>query len=388
MPSVPSNPLRIAIVGAGIGGLTTAIALQKKGIYPRIFEATPELRPAGAGIILAMNATQVYQRLGILKEIERSGWQINAMHLTDSELKSLSYSDMEGLSQELGAPTVAIHRAALQSSLLEALSPEVEFNTNRRLKGMKIRNDEVELTFNDGHPEKFDLVIGADGIHSVVRQALGWGKGIRSAGQACWRGIAPVALQEVDQHHFYEAWGKGARFGFGQIDAERTYWFAVVRENLLPRSFSGPTLWKGNFTNFHPEVQRLLAETPEESILRNDIEDLNPLEQWQRPGVVLVGDAAHATTPNMGQGACQAVEDAFVLAECLADNDLEVTAALAKFESIRMPRAKQVVKNSWRLGQMAHWSGGMSVRMRNTLMRMVPGSSSQKAMKKMLTLPF
>ena len=168
------------------------------------------------------------------------------------------------------------------------------------------------LTFKNGKQIFSKHVIGADGIQSKIRRCLFRDTKIRSSQQICWRGVCKFQLSKTYKNIFTEAWGKGNRFGFVQIAPNLVYWYAV-KTMEQPYSFYMTTDWSKLFQDYDSITQELIANTPKTTIHVAELEDLLPLKNWHRKGVCLLGDAAHATTPNMGQGACQAIEDAYVL---------------------------------------------------------------------------
>ena len=303
----------ISIIGAGIGGLTTALVLQQKGLFPVLFETAPAIKPVGAGIMMAINAMRIYEGLGVREKIERAGHRISRIRITDEKLNLLSGAELSAAERKYGVCNVAIHRGDLQSILADAIGYD-HIRLSKKLHSIE-GDAPFGLQFEDGTLCKTDVLIGADGIRSMVRsQLLNTGR-IRNTGQVCWRGVCEMELPEQYHHVAHEAWGKGKRFGFVKISDRKVYWFAVANEKLLPSSHIDlPEL----FSDFHKDMLHILSNTPPSSIIRNDIIDLEPIYTWQGPGFCLIGDAAHATTPNMGQGACQAVEDAWMLGELLS----------------------------------------------------------------------
>lgn len=370
----------ITIIGAGIGGLTTALTLQQKGLRPVIYESAPEIRPVGAGIIMASNAMQVFRQLGIHEKIENAGYRVSQVKITDEKLRTLSAIDLSRYENTYGVHNVAIHRADLQKILAEAIGFD-HIHLSKRLT--HIREDETyTLTFKDGSTVHSEVVIGADGIRSVVReQLLGPGE-IRDTGQRCWRGVVNMELPARYAHEANEAWGKGKRFGFVKINARQVYWYAVanarlVKQNDMPLA--------DLFREFHPDMIQIIAGTPEENLFFSDIIDLKPIYQWHRRNACLIGDAAHATTPNMGQGACQAVEDAYTIGKLLQPGK-SMETVFAGYEKTRIKKAHTIVNRSWKMGQMAHWENPVAAWFRNTLMKSIPSPVSEKQLGKIFDI--
>jgi 2-polyprenyl-6-methoxyphenol hydroxylase-like FAD-dependent oxidoreductase len=374
---------RIGIIGGGIGGLTTAIALQQSGLKATVFESVPHIKPVGAGILLAGNAGQVYQQLGLFGQLSARGTAIEELQLTDTSLqpfrRGVREEDLPGFPSTLG-----IHRGALQEELIQSLEPD-SLQLGKRLRFLKEEDAGLRLIFEDGTEQEVDLLIGADGIHSVVRDLMGWDRGLRDARQACWRGVVPLLKKDGVQPVFREAWGANVRFGFGPIGEGQLYWFLVAGYDRVGKDDLAQEELAGLVAGFHPLVSSLLLRTDEQAILRNDLFDLHPPVQWHSRRVVLLGDAAHATTPNMGQGACQSIEDAWVLANCLLRQPN--VSGLEQYEELRRKKALGVIRQSWRIGQMAHWSSRPARFLRNSLMRSLPKSQMIRHLRALYSIP-
>ena len=360
------------IIGAGIAGLTTAIALQLKGIPYQIHEASPELRPAGAGIILANNAMQVFRKLGIYDELVEAGNRISELRITTHKNQTLSNVALRKFEEEYGVHNIAIHRGELQKVLAKHIDPN-HLHLNRRLKSISKTESQYKLDFENGDAENAEIVIGSDGIHSRVREQMIQRGTIRSAGQLCWRGIVDYELPDETKHRAQEMWGPGSRIGIVPISENRVYWFALV--NIKPgEKYSGD--FNEAFHQFSTFAKDILQATPPENILENEILDLKPFKGWHNNKLGLIGDAAHATTPNMGQGACQAIEDAYQIAELLNKN--EAPQAFGLLETQRRKKVHRIVKTSWQIGKMAQLENPILIALRNTILKMTPSSTQEK----------
>ncbi len=370
----------ITIIGAGIGGLTTAIVLQQKGCTIHIYESADQLQPVGAGILIANNAMQVYQQLGIQKSIEEAGNLISRMRVTDNHLRNISDVDLTPFEKKFGVTNVAIHRGTLQQLLVEKAGA-AQIHLGKRVEHIE-QKEAYQLHFTDQSSTTCASLIGADGIHSVVRDQLIETGRLRDAGQICWRGICEMVLPDNWRHALLEAWGRGKRFGFVQINARQVYWYALIKaKNYLDHEINLETY----FSDFHPDLRHILSATKKEQIFRTDIMDLEPLVSWHKGSVCLLGDAAHATTPNMGQGACQAIEDAYVLGK-LIDRGLSMPEIFSAYEKIRKPKALKIVQTSWALGQMAHWENPLACWFRNLLFTITPKSINNKQIEQVFNL--
>jgi len=378
------------IIGGGIAGLTAAIALQQRGIEVKVMEAAPELQPVGAGIVMATNAMQVLQRLGLEEKISANGYELINGHVADPRWRTISKMDMDYGKKNYGIGSFAIHRGALQKVLLEQL-PEDRVVVNRKVDSITQDTGKVTVKFSNGSLEEADFALGADGIKSVVRQSLFGPTRYRYSGQTCWRAAVEIQVPEKLVRGTYELWGykAGLRFGLVGIGQNLVYFFATVcapaggsdnkqtlKEDLLKL-----------FDTYDELPKSLIQSADVNKIIRTDIYDFAPIPQWHKGRVALIGDAAHATTPNLGQGGCQAVEDAYVVAKMLAQHQ-EPSKAFEAFQSIRFKKANYVVKSSWQFGQMTNLSPSWLIRLRNSALRMVPTSAGSKLLDTLYTLNY
>ena len=370
----------IVIIGAGIGGLTTALTLQQKGFPVVVFESAPALKPVGAGIILANNAMQVLKKLGLADELTRCGNPVSVMKITDACLRPLSTADLTGFEEKYQVKNLAIHRGVLQRVLAEAIGLE-NIQLAKRLTAID-KQLGYQLSFEDGTTHSAQYVIGADGLNSVVRKSVFGEDAIRQANQRCWRGIGTIDLPLRYQQELNEAWGIGERFGFVQISPGKVYWYALSTTKTAPDADLMHL-----FRHFHPDILAILQATPADQINLSEITDLKPLKTWQQGGVCLLGDAAHATTPNLGQGAGQAIEDAYALGLCL-ERHADVPQAFRQYEQLRRQKAYAVVKSSWQVGQLAQLDNRVGAWCRNQVMKHLPNSFNRKQMEMLFSLEY
>ena len=343
----------ILIAGGGIGGCTLGIALQQRGIPFRIFERQDVLQEVGAGLSLWPNATRALSHLGLaealgaLKGARYDGGMFNPRGDVLARDSSVT------MEQRFGMPLIVVHRAELLAELVGRIAPE-HLVTGARCARFQQDDDGVALELEDGSTHRGAALIGADGIHSAVRRCLGLPCATRYAGYTGWRGIIDIESTGLpadgDWYGFYL--GEGTQIGLAPVRGGRLYWFATL--NAPRGTRAGP---KGNreellrrFGHWPEAVRRVFEAMPEEHILRNDILDLPPISRWGQDRVSLLGDAAHATTPNLGQGACIAIEDAVALARHL-DEAEDAASGLRAYEEERLERANRVVRMSWRFGQ-------------------------------------
>ena len=373
---------KIAILGAGIGGLTCALAFKQKGFNVTVYESAAKIKPVGAGIGIANNAMQIFKKLNIHEKIENAGVKVSSMNITDHQLQSLSVIDLKEFEVKYGVCNVSIHRAVLQNILAEEIGFE-NIKLSKRLLKIE-QNENVKLFFEDGSVETADVVIAADGIKSVVRNQLFDPSQIRDTNQICWRGISKISLPKEYNNKAIESWGKGKRFGFVQINSQDIYWYAVVNESLVNQHENN---LQDLFKDFHTDVLNIIKNTSHDTIIKNRIIDLKPINEWYNKNVCLLGDAAHATTPNLGQGACQAIEDAYLLAE-LYQEDKPIEAIFEKYQKLRIKKAHSIVNSSWRIGKMAHIESGFLIYFRNLIMRCIPTSANNMQLKSIFKVDY
>lgn len=353
---------RIAVVGAGIGGLAVAAALRRQGIDCEIFEQAAQLGEVGAGIQVAPNAAMLLHRLGMAERLEQVAVRPGAteMRRWDDNCLIARITLGNACSRRYGAPYYTIHRADLHQALSE-LVPMASVNLGRRCTGVTDLDDDVELRFETGGSWRGDVVIGADGIRSAVRAALVPDEPIFS-GQIMYRGIIPakrvrhladppnVRLWLGPQQHcvcYPIAGGRLLSFGATAYsgDTKQENWTVAGRIEDLAAAYHG----------WHDEVQRLIAALDE--VRRWALHDRDPITGWRSKRVTLVGDAAHPMLPFMAQGANQAIEDAFALAKCLgAVARTGIPACLTRYQEVRAPRTAEVQCISRENGRLFHLS--------------------------------
>jgi len=356
--------MKAIIVGGGIAGLASALALTQRGWQVEVFERAPEFTEVGAGLSLWPNALRALDALGVGAPVRGRAVLGGQAGIRDADGRWLSRTDAQ-LARRYG-PTVMIHRADLLAVLRaavpdEALHPGVMV-TEVRPEG---------LVVHSGGQSRADLVVGADGARSVTRQSV-WPDAPppRYAGYTTWRVVTPpVPVTETA-----ESWGRGERFGYAPLADGRIYCYATAN---APEGAPGGGLagLRRRFGGWHDPIPALLDAADPGAVLHHDLYELPPLKTYTSGAVVLAGDAAHAMTPNLGQGACQALEDAVVLATVMASGD-----GLSAYDRQRRPRTQMITRRSRRIGATAQWASPVATSLRNRTLRLLPPSSFARSL--------
>lgn len=373
-----------AITGGGIAGLTAAIALQRIGINPFVFEAAPVTREIGAGIGLGANAFQALDRLGIGKEVSEVCRPLGLFTIYNERGKMLTRTDT--FAKYGAAENFAVHRAELLNILLSHVNPQ-NIYTNKRLKNFEQQGNKIQLHFTDGTVGEFDYLIGAEGIHSPTRKQLLPGSSIRYSGYTCWRAVIDVSKLPWDQSS--ETWGKKGRFGIVPLNKGKMYWYACVntsQDNEKMKRYTVEDLLR-QFGEFHHPVHEILEATKNDNLIHGDIIDLKPIHRYAFGNIVLIGDAAHATTPNLGQGACQGMEDAVILAQEVKKGG-DMADAFSRFEQRRLKRTHMIVQRSRMIGKIAQSENALVITMRNVALKLTPEFIKEKELKKINAIDF
>jgi 2-polyprenyl-6-methoxyphenol hydroxylase-like FAD-dependent oxidoreductase len=374
---------RAIIIGAGPGGLTASIALREAGFETEIFERSGQMQEIGSGLTLWPNAIEALDKLGLAgavlsKSKPSAGIEMRSWSGTPifSVRPASEFDDPDAMY------SLAIHRGELQKILLAAAG-ETEIKLGARCTGFDQDERQVTAFFEDGTTARGDLLIAADGIRSLIRAKLFGNRKLRYAGYTVWRGVTEFHLK---QSTGMTSIGRGAQFGLFPMTRGRVYWFASA--NAAEGDKDWPIGRKREllkrFANWHEPIRAVIEATDEDAILRNDIYDMNPMRGWSKGRVTLLGDAAHPTTPGLGQGACQAIEDGVVLAACL-NSEKDIGSSLKAYESRRIPRTRTITMQSRRMGQMGKWENPVMCWLRNMMMKSFPEHLMVQQLKKVFS---
>ncbi|MDG4832484.1 FAD-dependent monooxygenase [Solwaraspora sp. WMMD1047] len=343
-----------AVIGGGIGGLAAAAILQRAGWSVRVHERAGTLGGAGTALGMWPEALRALDALGIGAEVRRIGAPQRTGEFRRPDGRRIATIDVAALVRRTGDTVHLISRPALLRLLAGALSPgTVTFDS--------------EVTSVSDLVDDHDVVIAADGIFGRSRgQLFGAAGAPRYAGVTAWRGTVPGATSAVT-----ETWGPGRRFGITPREDGRTNWYASLRTPAGGRAPGGEvTLLRALFGDWHDEVRRVLAGIREEEVLRHDLYHLAPpLPSYVAGSVALIGDAAHAMTPDLGRGACEALVDAVTLGRCLIDEPA-VAVALARYDRARRRPTQRLARVSHLVGRLAQarrWTGARNAAVRLAL---------------------
>ena len=358
------------IIGAGIGGLSAGVALQQAGYAVEIYERAPQLKPVGAGISLWPNAIKGLDQLGVGSQVRTMGMREGSGGIHNARGQTLFSANVQVTEARFGAPTIVIHRAELNQILRDGYTGALHLG--KTFTAYEEQGGTITARFADGTQASTDLLICADGIHSVLRQS--WFPDSRPlyAGYTAWRGVVSFDHAQVGKL-WGELLGRGTRFGMTPLSDGRIYWYAT--QNLPEGTRIAPEEVQGYllklFGDWAAPIPVVIRTTPSANILQNDIYDIAPLNEWVRGRAALLGDSAHAMTPNMGQGGCQAIEDAVVLGKCLR-NALTIEEALHAYQSQRVPRANHIAQMSRRIGIALSQSNPLLCTLRDLAFRLTP----------------
>ena len=374
---------RILIIGAGIAGLATATALRQKGFDAPVYESASELRAAGKGIGLPPNGMRALSRIGAADAVERHGTYVDRMEVWDKDAGRLTVVDQAFMEQRYGFRTLLLHRSDLQRTLLDC-ADGAALHLGKHCTRYTTDGQGAVAYFSDGSTAEGDMLIAADGIHSVVRRSLHPTLELRYSGQTCYRGVADITLSDGLERVLRETWGGDLRFGFAPIRPGQVYWYGLATAATGTAEGKGArkTWLSRRFADFPGPVPNIIAATPEPEIISTDLYDFPPIKRWWLGRVALIGDAAHAMMPNLAQGGAQALVDAVVLADALGKHGA-TAEALRDYQRRRIGTARRTVKLSRQVGKLAHLRSRQLRRLRNVVMRNTPDFLTRKQMERL-----
>lgn len=363
---------RIAVIGAGLAGMTLGATLQHLGIPFTIFEQAPALEAVGYGLTLQQNALTALDVIGVGQTLRLRGAAVTQALIRQPRGRVLASMTVE---------MCAIHRA----TLLEVLAREIP--AGALVLGSRITAyDAPEL-------RDADLIVAADGLHSMFcRQIASHDTLVRDSGYTAWRGLAassPRIRATIPSGTVSETWGRGTRFGVVPIDGDRVYWFAVAPVDPFHDAVRARRYLLETFRGWHEPIDALLEQTLDGAVLESRIVDRTPIPRWHSGKLVLIGDAAHPMTPNLGQGGCQAIEDAVVLGHLLSarDGGLASSEMLGRFETLRRDRVNSIARQSYSIGNLARRANPIFVALRDLAIRLAPQKLREAQLRDIVTFP-
>lgn len=363
---------KIAVIGGGIAGLTFARCLGNEEFEIHIFEKKENFGEIGAAISVFPNALCVVEAMGLLQEVLENSGEIREVYLKTAAGSILTKSEPRG-----EYPTICMHRAELHRILLSNIRAQLYTNAGLQLIE-HMENGQLQLTFVNGEIKIFDAVIGADGVHSVVREHIINDGMPVFRGCNIWRGVVKT---DFESGYGSETYGKGQRVGIVPIKDGVYGWWATCNEDFMQDD--GPESTKDKllrlFGDWHYPIPELIEKTP--LILKNGLSDRIPRKGWTRGHATLIGDAAHPTTPNLGQGGCMAIEGAYLLAKCIGKYGIS-EEAFQRYEALQFPRSEMIVNQSLKIGKIGQLSNLVLVLLRNLVFRVMPSAKTMKMMDK------
>ncbi|OCY65996.1 monooxygenase, partial [Acinetobacter pittii] len=334
------------IIGAGMAGLTTGIALKKFGHQVTIYEQAEQILPVGAAISLWSNGVKCLNYLGLTEQVEKLGGKMDNLAYIDGLTGDvMTQFSLYPLIEEVGQRPYPVSRAELQNMLMDEFGRE-DIHLAKKMISFVEEGERVKIQFADGSEIESDLLVGADGTHSITRAyVLGEQVERRYAGYVNWNGLVDVSDDYAAADQWTTFVGEGKRVSLMPVANNRFYFFfdvplAVGLENDRSQY---KALFKQYFKGWCEPVQKLIDAVDVQKTNRVEIHDIEPFANFYKGRVVIVGDAAHSTTPDIGQGGCQAMEDAIYLARSLQINTLGLQDSLRRYQNKRNERANELV---------------------------------------------
>ncbi len=366
----------VGIAGAGIGGLTLAVALHRRGVDVVVFERQDRLRDHGAGISLWPNAVAALDSVGLGEVVRDIGSPLasgGALSMSGRPAVTFSSSAFRAV---LGEPLLCVDRGELVSALVSELPKSAVVAGSEVVGYARVRGQIVVQTKEHGEARAVDVLIGADGFNSRIATQIGGPLDRRPSGYTAWRAIAAFEQQDREDG-FWACLHNGHELGWLPLPNCRTYWFATAMIDQIDTQATDYDYLRSRFMQHPDPLPSLIDATPPDALVRNDIIDRAMPRRWTDGAVAVLGDAAHPMRPHLGQGGCQAIEDASVLAQLLP-GATSVVDALRQYERRRRRRAATVVRLS-RLSRIT-FTPGWRTRALDTLLSSTPGLSINAAL--------
>ncbi|MBD2814428.1 FAD-dependent monooxygenase [Xenorhabdus sp. Flor] len=382
-----NRQLKVIVIGAGIGGLTAAIVLQRIGCVVEVYEQAPTLRTAGSGLSVMSNAVAALSSIGINLKLERFGAPIKCFEIRNTRDRLIRKLPISEISSSNGFDSVCISRKALQEALLQQLDQNI-IHVGAKVTEISERDDGISVRFADGREAHGDLLIGADGIYSFVRDYIQGNKPVRPADYICWLAITRYQHPQITPGYVGHYWGAGKRIGLIDIDGGEVYWWGTAN---MPTEQARK--WQGNnqdiltyYEGWPSIVSDIILQTPSENIISVSAQDRPFSSLWGKGRITLLGDAAHPMLTSLGQGAGMAIEDAAVLGHVFRQQS-DPISALRQYERIRIPRAEMLVNTSRMLSETEQEDRMFHCLKRDLSLRFVPTKNLKKSLENSLNFP-
>ena len=347
----------ITIIGAGMAGLTTGIALKKFGHQVTIYEQAEQILPVGAAISLWSNGVKCLNYLGLTEQVEKLGGKMDHLAYIDGLTGDvMTQFSLFPLIEEVGQRPYPVSRADLQNMLMDEFGRE-NIHLGKKMVSFSEQDDQVITRFADGSEVLADLLVGADGTHSLTRAyVLGEQVERRYAGYVNWNGLVDISEEFAAADQWTTFVGEGKRVSLMPVADNRFYFFFDVplAAGLENDRTQYKALFKEYFKGWCEPVQKLIDAVDTQKTNRVEIHDIEPFAEFYKGRVVIVGDAAHSTTPDIGQGGCQAMEDAIYLARSLQINTLGLQDSLRRYQNKRNERANELVMRARKRCDVTH----------------------------------
>jgi len=366
------------IIGAGISGLTAAIALQQLGMKVRVYESASSLRTSGTGLSIMANAIAALKTIGVNNVVEAGGQAIRTFEIKNANGKPITSFPLDAVGKELGSDNVNIHRQRLHDALLSKIEGNV-IELNKSFESYTQTDNNVTVKFADGSTVSADLLLGADGFNSAVRNQLAGETEIQPVSYVAWLATTPIKLSQYEPGYVCHYWGQGKRFGLIDIGHSEYYWWGTknvenpseyVKQNSKKEVLECYQGWS-------PEIKTVINSTQESNIIKVHTRDRKPLSSWTEGRVALIGDAAHAMLTSLGQGAAQGIEDAAVLADCLKHSST-ISTGLSQYQDARLSKANSIVRLARSLSKIEQLDNRLLIGLRNFYFKWTPQSVFEK----------
>ena len=339
--------MNIGILGGGIGGLSTAIALKQAGFEVDVYERHSRPSEIGAGIVCWPNASFVLEQLGVLKLVAKVSGSLSNMNRFSSDGESLGSLDITQLNQLMAYPSYSVIRKELMSILTQrALELSINIHYQHDVISLSHNDDDkVRVQFSNGKKIEPDIIVGADGrMNSLARKYVNGNNEPVYQGFINWIGVFECKDEVFTELSVSDYWGTGERFGIVPISKTKAYWAGgVVSQNIDEIT---PDLYKSElrllFASWPEPIIQIINETPLSRINKIYVHDHNPINIWHKNNLILLGDAAHSALPTSGQGACQALEDAWHFVHCLKENLNDIPEVFKHFTELRMAKTSKI----------------------------------------------